>query len=321
MPSEVSGTEPPEEKEVDESERRTALVALWRMSRPAQLALIALVYALGVAMALARGAAVEPASIGIGLAALLSVAASVHYANEYADVETDALTERTPFSGGSGALAETDLPRRLALRAGAASGAVGVTLVGWALTPPGGRLLSALHVALLGGILFFGWQYSVAPLRLAWRGFGEVTNATLGGVVLPLYGFAVASGRVTVDAALATVPFALVVFVNLLETQWPDRRADAAVGKRTLATRWSPDRLRAAYGLGSLAAAGSAVALAGRVVLFVVAAGTLVPMLGLVPGYRRYTRREVPLPAVVTMVVTAALTTAAWAAVAVGLAG
>jgi 1,4-dihydroxy-2-naphthoate octaprenyltransferase len=272
-------------------------------------------------MALGRGATVEPASVGIGLAALLPVAASVHYVNEYADAETDALTDRTPFSGGSGALTETGLPRRLALRAAIASGTLGVTLIVWPVIPLGGEPLSTVHAALLVGILVLGWQYSVGPLRLAWNGLGEVTNAVLGGVVLPLYGFAVVTGRVTLDAALATAPFAFVVLVNLLETQWPDRRADAAVGKRTLATRWSPGRLRAAYGLGSLAAAGSAVALAGRVIPVVVAAGTLVPLFGLVPGYRRFTRREEPFPAVMAMVATAALTTAAWAAVAAGLVG
>ncbi|QAU11538.1 prenyltransferase [Halorubrum sp. BOL3-1] len=304
-----------------EPDRRTVLVALWRMSRPAQLALIALVYALGVAMAVGRGATVDPADVGLGLAALVPVAASVHYANEYADAETDAITDRTAFSGGSGALSETGLPRRLALRAALASAAIGPLPLAWAASPLGRRPLSAVHAVLLGGVLVVGWQYSVGPLRLAWRGLGEVTNAALGGVVLPLYGFAVAADGVTVAAALATVPFALVVFVNLLETQWPDRRADAAVGKRTLATRWSPRRLRAVYGLASLAAAGSAVALGGRVLPSVVTVGTLVPMVGLVPGYHRFTRREEPLPAVATMVVTAATTTVAWGAVAAGFAG
>jgi 1,4-dihydroxy-2-naphthoate octaprenyltransferase len=46
-----------------------------------------------------------------GALALLSAAMAVHYANEYADAETDALTVRTPSSGGSGALERTDLPR------------------------------------------------------------------------------------------------------------------------------------------------------------------------------------------------------------------
>jgi 1,4-dihydroxy-2-naphthoate octaprenyltransferase len=318
--SEVSEPGPRHGGTDGEPERRVVLVALWRMSRPAQLALIALVYALGVAMAFGRGAETEAGAVAVGLAALLPTAASVHYANEYADAETDALTDRTPFSGGSGALVESGLPRSLALRAAVASGAVGVALLVAGVAPVGGRMLGAVPAAVLVGILLAGWQYSVRPLRLAWNGLGEATNAALGGVALPLYGFAVVTGGVTVAAALATLPFALVVFVNLLETQWPDRRADAAVGKDTLATRWSADRLRLAYGLGGLTAAGSAVALAlsGDVFPRLVALGTVLPMVGLVPGYYRFTRRETPLPAVVTMVLVAAGSTVGWGLVAAG---
>jgi 1,4-dihydroxy-2-naphthoate octaprenyltransferase len=318
--SEVSEPGPRHGGTDGEPERRVVLVALWRMSRPAQLALIALVYALGVAMALGRGAEADAGAVAVGLAALLPTAASVHYANEYADAETDALTDRTPFSGGSGALVESGLPRSLALRAAVASGAVGVALLVAGVAPVGGRMLGAVPAAALVGILLAGWQYSVRPLRLAWNGLGEATNAALGGVALPLYGFAVVTDGVTVAAALATLPFALVVFVNLLETQWPDRRADAAVGKDTLATRWSADRLRLAYGLGGLTAAGSAVALAlsGDVFPRLVALGTVLPMVGLVPGYYRFTRRETPLPAVVTMVLVAAGSTVGWGLVAAG---
>ena len=320
MASEVSETGPRGGRTAGEPDRCVALVALWRMSRPAQLALITLVYALGVAMAFGRGAEAEVGVVAVGLAALLPTAASVHYANEYADAETDALTDRTPFSGGSGALVESGLPRSLALRAAVASGAVGVALLVAGAAPVGGRVLGAFPAALLAAILLVGWQYSVRPLRLAWTGLGEVTNAVLGGVALPLYGFAVVTGGVTVAAALATVPFALVVFVNLLETQWPDRCADAAVGKRTLATRWSAGRLRLAYGLGTIAAAGFAVALAflGAVFPRAVTLGTVLPMVGLIPGYYRFTRHEEPLPAVVTMVLVAAGSTIGWSLAATG---
>lgn len=83
--------------------------------------------------------------------------------------------------------------------------------------------------------------------------------------MLPAYGFAVASREVTVDTLLATLPFATVVFLNLLDTTWPDRRADAAVGKATLATRWPARRLRAVYVLGAAATLGSFGLLAGAV--------------------------------------------------------
>ncbi|EMA66275.1 hypothetical protein [Halorubrum kocurii] len=72
------------------SDPRTVLVALWRMSRPAQIvADRARVHPRRRDGARA-GATAEAGAVALGLAALLPVAASVHYANEYADVETDA---------------------------------------------------------------------------------------------------------------------------------------------------------------------------------------------------------------------------------------
>jgi 1,4-dihydroxy-2-naphthoate octaprenyltransferase len=158
---------------MSESGRLRIVTALWRMSRPAQIALIILVFALGVAMAVARGGPVQPDRVGLGLAALLPIAASVHYANEYADVETDALAERTPFSGGSGALPDTGLPARLASRAALVSGAVGLAVLVAVVSPLASRPLGVIPAALLVGILLVGWQYSVGPLRLAWHGLAR----------------------------------------------------------------------------------------------------------------------------------------------------
>lgn len=68
----------------------TVAVGVARMSRPDHLLLIAVVYLLGVTIAAAHGATLEPVALLGGLCARVSVAARVHYANEYADHETDA---------------------------------------------------------------------------------------------------------------------------------------------------------------------------------------------------------------------------------------
>lgn len=286
--------------------------ALWKMSRPSQLALIALVYALGVAIAVARGGMLAPVEVGAGLGVLLPIAASVHYANEYADYETDAMTEQTPFSGGSGALQTTGLSRLLALRA-----AIGSLLLGSA-----SAIVCLLHgltpaaLLVLGVIAVAGWMYSLPPLALVWRGWGELDNAVLGGLVLPLYGFTVVTGQLSAVPVLACLPFTILVLVNLLETHWPDREADSAVGKRTLPTRWSPRRLRLAYLGGIVGFLASLVLLWGRVLPPTVALSSLlvVPLLGW--GLARYTRRELPLPGVLAMVGLAVIQLLAWSRVA-----
>ncbi|PSQ19297.1 1,4-dihydroxy-2-naphthoate octaprenyltransferase [Halobacteriales archaeon QS_8_69_26] len=284
------------------------------MSRPSQLLLIGVVYATGVAAALARGVPAAADRIWGGLAAVVLVAAGVHYANEYADYGTDRLTDPTPFSGGSQALVGTDLHPRIALRAAVASLVLGAVFAAWRALQ--GHLGAAAGTT-LGLIAVFGWTYSLPPLELAWRGWGELDNAALGGLALPVYGFAATAGRVDAAAVLAFVPFSCLVFLNLLETQWPDREADAAVGKYTLATRWDPRRLRRVYAAGTLFVFGSLAALlAAGVIPLLVGVATL-PAAPLVAwGYLRYTRREFPFPAVAAMVLTAVGQLAAWPAVA-----
>ncbi len=293
---------------------------LWLASRPAQVALVVAVYALGVAVALAAGAALAERRILVGLAALVPTAAGIHYANEYADHETDARTDRTPFSGGSGALQATGVPRTVVLQAAVVVLVVGsgtaAALVAGILPRRAVRLLVASAVV--------GVQYSLPPLAFARRGLGEPVNAALGGLALPCYGAAVVAGHDR-TVGLAALPFAWFVLANMFETQWPDRHADADVGKDTLAVRWRPRRLRVAYALAVLAGFGTLFALTTGVVdatpdvfPWPVTLVTLPAMPLFAWGAVRFTRREVPYPAVVGMVTVAVLQLLAWAALAFG---
>lgn len=286
------------------------------MSRPDQLLLMLLVYAMGVGAALAWGGSVTPSAATLGFLVYLPLAASVHYGNEYADYETDRLTTRTRFSGGSGALVETALTRKLPKHATivtAGLAALTVTAGGVA------GVLTPASVALLVGIGLFGWGYSLEPLALAWRGWGEVDNAVLGGIALPVYGTSIVTGSVSLSAITAFLPFGTAVFLNLLATTWPDRRADAQVGKHTLATRWSTGTLRRLYGVGiaGVAAVTLLGGLTGLPVAVVVVTLLTVPGFGW--GWHCYTRRESPVPTVGPMVALAVGQTAAWWGVVLGV--
>ncbi|MFC7177211.1 prenyltransferase [Halosegnis marinus] len=197
-------------------------------------------------------------------------------------------------------------PREFLLRAGAVALAAGVgaAAAGWLAGP-----LSPVALALLVGIAVLGWQYSVGPLSLSRRGLGELDNSLLGGLVLPLYGAAVVASPDTA-VALAVLPFALVVFCNLLATQWPDRRADAAVGKDTLAVRLSAAGIRRLYLLVALLAAVSLLLLAGGAVPTTVALASLSAAPLLLWGAATFPGR--PFPTVAAMVVLAVAQTAAW---------
>lgn len=277
---------------------RTAVWVGIQASRPSHLLLICGVYLLGAAIAVANGTPAATTPLVTGLLALILCSMSIHFANEYADYETDSLTERTPFSGGSGALPGATVSRQFVLWLGIGSLAAGGLVTGVLAI---GGILPSPAVLLLVGATILGWQYSVGPLRLAWRGLGEVTNATLGGLALPVYGAAVIGGDLGV-VALAAIPFALLVLLNLFATQWPDRKADAAVGKDTLAVRWSAGRLRLAYAGIAVAAGITLLALYGRVLPPTVVFGSLLIGPLVIWGWAGYTKRHVPWPTVSAMV-------------------
>ncbi|MFC1463476.1 MAG: prenyltransferase [Candidatus Brachytrichaceae bacterium NZ_4S206] len=202
------------------------------MTRPPILAAGVLVYALGVSMGAHSTGAVDWTRAAAGLIALLAANLCAHFADEYADRDTDALSRRTWFSGGSGVLPAGLVAPTFALRAALVSGA-GALLAGAAFAATGWLSLSALGIAWLG--LIGGWCYSMPPFALERRGWGELTNAALGALLIPLLGFTTQRGAPTLDAILSLTPVFVITLVNLLGVHWADRHADAAVGKRTLA--------------------------------------------------------------------------------------
>ena len=280
------------------------------MSRPSQLLLIALVFGFGTTIALGSGSTFNWVTCLYGLLALIPASASVHYANEYADYETDLLTERTTFSGGSGALQGSGLPRRLALISAWAALFMGITLVstGWG---PGLLYATAIVTLVLG--TFCGWMYSLRPLAFAWHGWGELVNPVLGGILLPIYGYSVQTGRIDATILSASLPFGMLAFLNLLATTWPDREADALVGKRTLATRWSSNQLRLLYWVAAAGYFAVIILFLRMAILPPLAAWSSFLVTPLVVwGGLTYTRRRSPFPSVAAMVLLLMIQTAAW---------
>lgn len=112
-------------------------------------------------------------------------------------------------------------------------------------------------------------------------------------------------------AALGMIPFTALVFANMLATQWPDRVADAPVGKRTLPVRWSRRRLRTVFLLSSAGAYASVVllwAVLPELVIVATFAGLPFSILGTVT----FTRWHSGAPAVFAMVVVAVTQLLAW---------
>ncbi|MFO0663142.1 MAG: prenyltransferase [Polyangiaceae bacterium] len=155
---------------------------------------------------------------------------AIVFSNDAADEETDRKNQTfTPFSGGSRVLVEGALSRSSLLRASFVCSFL--ALVSLSLLASMGRSWLLPFVGAFG--LFLLWAYSFPPLRLSYRGGGEVLQVLGTGVVLPLIGFL---GQGGAPAAFSLAWFALLVPIRLscaIATALPDEPSDRASEKRT----------------------------------------------------------------------------------------
>ena len=206
-----------------------------RATRPGFLVVTALACALGIAVALACGCGARPlaGAATVLLAVLAHAAANVY--NDWADdrLGSDAINQDriTPFSGGSRLIQDGVLgaDRMREWSAWLALLAVGGGVVLAAHSGPGLMLIGLAGAAI-------GWAYSSPRVALMSRGAGELAVAAAWWLVV-LGADYVQRQRLHDMAALAGVSYALLVAAILLVNEFPDRRADAAVGKRTLVVR------------------------------------------------------------------------------------
>jgi 1,4-dihydroxy-2-naphthoate octaprenyltransferase len=201
---------------------------------------LALPLLLGQVMAVhAGGRALDLATlVGVQLFGFLDQLFIV-YANDWADQETDRHNRTaTLFSGGSRVLVEGLLPARaLGMAAIACAGGLLAVSVGLAVGR-GAPLLVPLAVAALALL----WAYSYPPLRLSYRGGGELLQMVGVAVVLPLYGYVAQGGEP------GRFPWALVAFLLpthlgcAIATALPDEPSDRETGKLTLPARVGGER-------------------------------------------------------------------------------
>lgn len=213
-------------------------------SRPGFLVVTLVATLVGIGSALACGVAPRwPEALATVVLALLTHAA-VNLHNDWGDalIGSDAVnTDRIgPFTGGSrvvqdGVFTPVQLKTAVQMLAMVVTG--------------GGLLLAArsgpglLLIGLAG--LLLGWAYSQPRLALMSRGWGELAVAA--GWWLVVVGADFVQRRAFGEIAMiAGVSPALLIAAVLWIAEFPDARADAAVGKRTLVVRLGP--VAAAWG-------------------------------------------------------------------------
>ncbi|MGE5467608.1 MAG: prenyltransferase [Ignavibacteria bacterium] len=243
------------------------LLRYFAATRPAFLSVTFVGCLLGLASAAASGLTVEPATATLTVFFALVAHAGVNVLNDYFDARngTDAanLDRIFPFTGGSRFIQNGVISVE-------ATGIYGYALLA-AVVPAGLWLAShsapgLIVIGLLG--LVVGWAYSAPPVHAVSRGLGEFSVTAgwalivVGADFVQRHGFAFAP-------LAAGLGFALLVANVLYINQFPDAKADAAAGKRTLVVRLGAARARWGYA--------TITALCGVWLLACVAAGALPP--------------------------------------------
>jgi 1,4-dihydroxy-2-naphthoate octaprenyltransferase len=219
-----------------------------------------LAYLVGALLA-SIGGGLDLAAFWWGLAALFFLEAATVLSNDLLDLESDRINVNFgPFTGGSrvlvdGRLSVSDVKRAIA---------VALSLV---LLCAGGVLASTAAPAVSGGLLLamaaLALGYTVPPLALSHRGLGELDVAMTHATGAILCGFVFQGGALADPAPwLLSLPLALAVLPSIILAGVPDRDADRAIGKGTLAVRLG---MR-----GALALAGSFAVLAAAAALILI---------------------------------------------------
>jgi 1,4-dihydroxy-2-naphthoate octaprenyltransferase len=176
----------------------------------------------------------------MALLGVVSIHAGTNMINDYFDHHTGAdeiNDEYTKFSGGSRVIQEGLLSARSVLIASLSFFAVG-SLLGLYLAYARGWPL--LVIGLLG--VTSGYFYTAGPVRLGYRGWGELLTGLNCGPLVVLGAYYVQAQKLSWAALVAALPVGILIAAILYINQFSDHDADRAAGKRHLVVRLGPER-------------------------------------------------------------------------------
>jgi 1,4-dihydroxy-2-naphthoate octaprenyltransferase len=210
------------------------MTRLLQVARPQFLITGLALFAFGASWAILLGAPFSLSRLLLGYLVLLPAHLSISYSNDYFDLDVDKLGKPTLFSGGSGVLVDHGELRKPAKW-------IAIALI---LCSLGLAVLFQVRYSVPSWFLGFvvvgnllGWFYAAPPLRLAYRGLGELSTALTVGLLLPGMGYLIVTGTLNGDGLLFTIPLMLYGLAFILTVEIPDEEADRLGDKRTWVAR------------------------------------------------------------------------------------
>lgn len=187
-----------------------------------------LIYLVGVLLAVVLNNQFSWERFLWGYMVLLPAHLAVNYSNDYFDLELDRLSHPTRFSGGSGVLISNPELVGFAKLFSISMVAVSLTL-GIIFTYVFNSPIFLLFTV-LGN--FLGWFYTAPPVKLSYRGLGEIATV-LSGFLIPGLGYVAIMGSLSIQFLIFSIPIMLFYLHFILNVEIPDKAADQKGGKNT----------------------------------------------------------------------------------------
>ncbi len=192
-----------------------------------------LIYSLGALLAIIDGAKADPLKFLLGYGIFGTAHLSVSFSNDYFDRKADIIAKQTPFSGGSGVLVQHPELSRFAVKFAIALIAVSIAVAVlfdsiYAYGP------FFLGLVVLGALL--GWFYTAPPIKLAYRGLGEISTVIATGLIMPAMGYFVMAGGIDISMVALSFPLMCYALFFIISVELPDVDVDRLAGKRNLLT-------------------------------------------------------------------------------------
>jgi 1,4-dihydroxy-2-naphthoate octaprenyltransferase len=193
-------------------------------------------FLLGAVIAWSQGKAISWAVLVLSSTAVACVMLMTFLVNEYYDYETDKANRYFhKLSGGSRILPLGFIRRRHALTAAYVFTAIAAGFGLWLYL---GYRTGPLTIPLGALAVIIGYTYTAPPLRLSYRGWGEISIMFACGWLATAMGYYLQTGRLDSAATLASLPGGFSVFLVILINEIPDITSDRLSGKRNLAVRY-----------------------------------------------------------------------------------
>jgi 1,4-dihydroxy-2-naphthoate octaprenyltransferase len=194
-----------------------------------------MLYVMGHLLALLGGVNWDFAKFVFGYLIFGTAHLSVSFSNDYFDRKADRNSVKTAFSGGSKVLVTHPELEAFALKTAV------VLLLASVVANVFFTFVYAYSFwffifGLVGGLL--GWFYTAPPLKLAYRGLGEISTMLAVGLLMPGMGYFVASGNIGPLFQVFILPLSCYGLFFIITVELPDVESDSRSHKKNFLIKW-----------------------------------------------------------------------------------